>query len=61
MAHPFLKITTRQLKKLLRDDRERSRKLTESLELSEQNSPAIQTLSSKPALSQHSENLSNPR
>jgi hypothetical protein len=29
MAHPFRKMTTRQLRKLLQDDRERNRHLTE--------------------------------
>ena len=47
-AYPFRKMTTRQLRKLLKDDRERNRILTEPPEQSDSNPPAIQSIRIQP-------------
>jgi hypothetical protein len=45
MAYPFRKITKRQLRKLLRDDRKRNLHLTESPDCPETDSPIYQSIS----------------
>jgi len=55
MAHPFRKTTTRQLRKLLRDERERNRILTEPPDYPESDPPAYPAVRIRPIPSRQSE------
>jgi len=61
MSHPFRKMTTRQLRKLLQDDRERNRLLAESSEPSASDPPVVQPIRIHPHQSQRSKISSDPR
>jgi len=54
-AYPFRKMTTQQLRKLLKDDREQNRYLTEPPEHSTANPPAIQSIRIEPIPSRPTE------
>ena len=52
-AYPFRKMTTRQLRKLLKDDRERDPHLTEPPDCTDNDLPAYQSIRIQPSNSQH--------
>ncbi len=54
-AYPFRKMTTRQLRKLLRDERERNRHLTEAPDHPDTDPPSYQALKIQPIPPQTSE------
>ena len=60
-AYPFRKMTTRQLRKLLKDDRERNRRLTKQPEQSDSNPPVVLPIRIQPSHSQHTKHISDSR
>ena len=54
-AYPFRKMTARQLRKILKDDRERNRDLTEVSECSDTDQQAFPPLRIQPSPPQHFE------
>ena len=61
MAHPFRKMTTQQLRRLLKDDRERNRILTEPPEHSDSKPPVVLPLRIKLSQSKPLKISSNSR
>lgn len=61
MAHPFRKMTTEQLRRMLKDDRERNRILTEPPEQSDTNPPVVLPLKIQSNHSDHTKNISDSR
>jgi hypothetical protein len=61
MAHPFRKMTTEQLRRLLNDDRERNRILTEQPEQSDSNPSVVMPLKIQSTHPDHTKNISDSR
>jgi hypothetical protein len=55
MAYPFRKMTTRQLRKMLKDDRERNRDLTEAPDYPDTDPPGYPSIRIQPIPSKTSE------
>jgi hypothetical protein len=55
MAHPFRKTTTRQLRKLLQDEQERNRNLTEAPDRSDTDLPTYHSIRIQPIPPQQTE------
>lgn len=61
MAHPFCKMTNRQLRRLLQDDKEKDRRLKQESHCSVKNPPAVESFRINPAAPHHPEMTSDSR